>query len=81
MCSTSCSVAMKITIRVKPNARKNDVKQIDAGNYIVSVTAPPVEGKANEKVIEVLAEYFGKPKRCFTILRGETGKNKVVEIF
>jgi uncharacterized protein len=71
---------MKITIRVKPNARKNEVKPIDAGNYIVSVTAPPVEGKANDKVIEVLAEYFGKPKRCISLVHGETGKTKVIEI-
>jgi uncharacterized protein (TIGR00251 family) len=71
---------MKITIRVKPNARKNEVKQIDTKNYIVSVTAPPMEGKANEKVVEVLAEYFGKPKRSVTLLRGETGKIKVIEI-
>jgi len=71
---------MKITIRVKPNARKNEVKKIDAGNYIVSVTAPPVEGKANEKVIEVLSEYFGKPKRCITILRGTAVKTKIVEV-
>ena len=71
---------MKITIRVKPNARKNEVKQIDTRNYIVSVTAPPVEGRANEKVVEVLAEYFGKPKRCVILLRGETGKIKVIEI-
>ncbi len=71
---------MKISIKVKPNARKNEVKQVDATNYIVSVTVPPVEGKANEKVIELLSEYFGKPKRCFTILRGTTGKMKIVEI-
>jgi len=71
---------MKITIRVKPNARKNEVKQIDTRNYIISVTAPPVEGRANEKVVEVLAEYFGKPKRCVILLRGGTGKIKVIEI-
>lgn len=71
---------MKLSIRVKTNARKNEVKQIDAKTYQVSVTAPPVDGKANEKIIEVLAEYFGKPKRCVTILRGEVSKEKVVEI-
>jgi len=71
---------MKISIKVKPNARKNEVKQIDADNYIVSVSVPPVEGKANEKVIELLAQHFGKPKRCFTILRGVTGKIKIVEV-
>lgn len=71
---------MKITVRVKPNARKNEVKQIDADNFIVSVSVPPVEGKANEKVVELLAEYFGKPKRNITIIRGATGKKKIVEI-
>jgi hypothetical protein len=71
---------MKITVRVKPNARKNEVKQIDANNFVVSVTAPPVDDKANEKVVELLAEYFGKPKRSITIIRGGTGKIKVVEI-
>ena len=71
---------MKISVRVKTNARKNEVKQIDPNRYEVRVTALPVEGKANEKVIELLAEYFGKPKRCVTILRGETSKNKIVEI-
>jgi len=71
---------MKISVKVKPNARKNEVKQIDATNFAVSVTIPPVEGRANEKVVELLAEYFGKPKRCITILRGTTGKMKIVEI-
>jgi hypothetical protein len=71
---------MRITVRVKPNARKNEVKQIDSNNFIVSVSVPPVEGKANEKLIELLAEYFRKPKRCFTIMRGETGKTKIIEI-
>jgi uncharacterized protein (TIGR00251 family) len=71
---------VKITVRVKPNARKNEVKQIDANNFVVSVSVPPAEGKANEKVIELLSEYFGKPKRSINILRGMIGKIKVVEI-
>lgn len=71
---------MKISVRVKPNARKNDVKEIDENHYLVSVTAPPVDNKANEKVIELLAEYFGKPKRAITIVRGGTSREKVVEI-
>ena len=71
---------MKISVKVKPNAHKNEVKQIDTNNFVVSVTAPPVEGKANEKVVEMLAGYFGKPKRCITILRGISGKTKMVDI-
>jgi hypothetical protein len=71
---------MKISVRVKTNARKNEVQEIAAGGFLVSVSVPPVEGKANEKVIELLAEYFKKPKRAITIIRGQTSKQKVVEI-
>ncbi|MGA2623998.1 MAG: DUF167 domain-containing protein [Bacteroidota bacterium] len=71
---------MKISIRVKPNARKNEVKPLGDNTFLVSVTAPPVDNKANEKMIEVLAEYFGRPKRTISILRGTTAKQKIVQI-
>ena len=71
---------MRFSIRVKANARKNEVKQIDPDSYEVRVTAPPVDGKANEKVIEVLADYFGKPRRCVRILKGATSKVKIVQV-
>jgi len=71
---------MKITIRVKPNARMNAVKPADDGTYQVSVTAPPIDSKANLMVIDVLAGYFGKPKRNISILRGHKGKIKLIEI-
>jgi uncharacterized protein (TIGR00251 family) len=71
---------MKITVRVKPNARKNEVVKLDEKTFVVHVNVPPVEGKANEKVIELLANYFGTPKRGVTILRGSTGKSKLIEI-
>ena len=71
---------MKISVRVKPNARKNEVKQLDGNSFLVSVSVPPVEGKANEKLIDLLSEYFGKPKRAITILRGGSSRNKTVEI-
>jgi uncharacterized protein (TIGR00251 family) len=71
---------MRISIRVKPNARKNEVQRLEESRFLVSVTAPPVEGKANEKAIELLAEYFHIPKRCVIILKGAASKEKIVEI-
>jgi uncharacterized protein (TIGR00251 family) len=71
---------MRISVRVKANACKNEVKQLDENQFSISVSAPPVEGKANEKVVELLAEYFHRPKRCITILRGKASKVKIVEI-
>lgn len=71
---------MRISVRVKTNARQNEVRQLDETNYLVSVTAPPVDGQANERMIEVLSDFFKKPKRCFIIIRGGTSKNKIVEV-
>jgi uncharacterized protein (TIGR00251 family) len=71
---------MKITVRTKPHARKNEVKPIDEQTYVVSVTAPAVDGKANEMLISVLSEYFKKPKRCISIFRGESSRIKIINI-
>lgn len=71
---------MKLNVTVKTNARKNEVILRDDGGLLVKVTAPPVEGKANKKVIEQLALFFGKPKSAISIVSGKTGKLKIVEI-
>ena len=71
---------MRLTIKVKPHSRKNEVKRADDGTLTVFVTNPPVEGKANEKLIELLSEYVKKPKRCISIVAGFRSKIKIVEI-
>lgn len=71
---------MKITVQVKPNARKEEISVREDGVYVVKVSAPPIEGRANVRLIEVLAAHFKKPKRSVEILVGAHGKNKIVEI-
>ena len=71
---------MKITVMVKPNARKDEVVVREDGVYVVKVSVPPIEGRANERLIEVLAEHFKKPKRAIEIRVGTRGKHKIVEI-
>jgi len=71
---------VKITVRVKPNARKDEVLIGEDGVYVVKVSVPPIEGRANERLVEILSDYFKKPKRAITILVGAHGKNKIVEI-
>ena len=71
---------MKITVRVKTNARKNEIQKIEENCYLISVAVPPIDGKANEKVIELLSGCFNKPKRSITILRGTRSKTKTIQI-
>ena len=71
---------MKITVHVKPNARQEAVTVREDGVYVVQVSVPPIEGKANERLIEVLSRHFHRPKRAIQILRGAHGRHKIVEI-
>jgi uncharacterized protein len=71
---------MKITVKVKPGSPKNGVSKIDESHYVVRVKAPPVEGRANEELIEVLADHFQQRKREIVILRGAAGRTKIVEV-
>lgn len=71
---------MKIYITAKPRSKKEYVKRVDDTHYIVSVNAPPVDGKANQAIIKSLAKYFDKPKSQIYILTGASSKRKVIEM-
>jgi uncharacterized protein len=70
---------MKFKVTVKPNARKNEVTRGADGTLVIRITVPPIEGKANEKVIDVLSEYLNKPKRSISIISGFKGRTKIIE--
>lgn len=72
---------MLLTLHVKPNARQNRiVKQLDDTTYVVEVTAPPVEGKANEAVVKLLAEHFDVAKTSILLKRGASTRIKQFEV-
>lgn len=71
---------MKWAVTVKPNAKKAKVLQIEPHGLVVFVNAPPSEGKANQRLIELLAEHFGVAKSRVKIFRGENSKKKLVEL-
>lgn len=65
-------------IRTQPNAKES---KIIIGNPIrVYTTAVPADGKANESVIKLLSDYFGIAKSKIKIIRGETSRDKIIEI-
>ena len=71
---------MKITVWVKPNAKKDNVEKINENEYRAFLKAPPQEGKANEKLIQVLAKYFSVPQSSVFIKQGLKGRKKLVVI-
>ena len=71
---------MRIEVKVHAKSKRESVVPQPDGSYKVDVKAPPVEGKANEAVCEVIAEFFKKPQRSVRVVMGSTNSRKVVEI-
>lgn len=69
-----------ISVSVVPRSSKNEVIPLEDGSYKIKITAPPVDGEANKKLIELISEYFDVAKSCIKIAKGETGKKKILEI-
>ena len=73
-------VGVSFAVKVQPRARKNAIAGVLGDALKLAVTAPPVEGKANQAVIEFFAEFFAIPRSSVSIASGETSRNKVVRV-
>lgn len=69
----------RLAVRVTPNA-KADAVAIEDGTVKVRVTVVPEDGKANKAVIALLAKALGVSKSSLSIVRGETARDKVVQL-
>jgi hypothetical protein len=70
-----------LAIRVTPRADRNEIVEVLSDHTIkVRLTAPPVEGKANQALIEFLAEVLDVAKSRIEIVAGTTGRDKLVSI-
>lgn len=67
-------------VKVHPRARKNAITGVVGDALKLALTAPPVDGKANQAVIEFFADLFAIPRSSITIASGETSRNKIVRI-
>ena len=74
------SEGVTFTVKVHPRARKNAVTGVVGDALKLAVTAPPVEGRANQAVVEFFADLFEIPSASVTIASGETGRRKVVRV-
>jgi uncharacterized protein len=70
---------MLVSVRVIPRSSKNKLEW-DGEGFKARLTAPPVDGAANEALVALLADQLSLPRRTIRIVRGATGRQKVVEI-
>lgn len=77
---TPTPTGTRIAIRVQPRASRNRIDGIHGGRVKIRLTAPPVEGAANKALVEFLADVLDVPKRHITIVHGQRGREKVVEV-
>ncbi len=68
------------SIKVHPRAKKNAITGEVGDTLKVALTAPPVEGKANDACIKYLAVVLDVPRSSVTIAAGETGRQKVIRV-
>ena len=69
-----------IQVKVKPNARASRLVDEGSGVWSAQLKSPPVDGKANEELLALVAKQFGCPKSAVSIKSGASGRMKLVRI-
>lgn len=72
--------AVRFSVRVQPRSSRSGIDGVHGDALRVRVNAPPVEGAANEAVVEVVAKALGVPRRSVSIVSGQGSRSKVVEV-
>ena len=69
-----------IQVKVKPTARVSAFEQQADGSWLAQIKSPPVDGKANEELVALVARHFGRRKSQVNIRSGASGRMKLVQI-
>jgi uncharacterized protein (TIGR00251 family) len=72
--------AVRFSVRLQPRASKDEIAGVQGVSLKVRVTAPPVDGLANEALIDSLSEALKIPRRNVCIISGLSSRTKVVEV-
>ena len=71
---------MTVEVRVRPRAKRNALLPMPGGGWKLALTAPPVEGKANQALVDFFAKGLQISRSRVRILRGEKSRQKVVSL-
>lgn len=68
---------MILSIKVKPNSKKQSIEKISETNYLINLKQPAQDNKANLELIKLLKKHF---KKDIKIIKGHQSKNKIIEV-
>ncbi|MFA5068535.1 MAG: DUF167 domain-containing protein [Candidatus Omnitrophota bacterium] len=71
---------MNVRVKVQPRSSRDEVKQGPGDEYKVYLKAAPVDGKANESLLKVIAGYFNARRSDIRIISGFNSRKKILEI-
>jgi hypothetical protein len=69
-----------LVVRIQPRASKNEIIPMEGGALKIRLTAPPVDGAANEALVRFLSEVLGIAKTRVEIVSGQTSREKRIRI-
>ena len=69
-----------LAIRVQPRAKRTEVAGERGGVIVIRVSAPPVDGRANEAVTRLIAERLNVPRSAVAVVRGHGARDKQVRV-
>jgi len=71
---------VRFSVRVQPRASADAIAGVHGNSLKIRLTAPPIDGAANERLVIFLSDIFAVPRRAVKILAGESSRSKIVEI-
>lgn len=69
-----------IDVLIQPRSSRDEIVGMHEGRLKIKISAPPVDGKANERLTEVLSKAFRVSKSSIEIIRGKSSKLKTVRL-
>jgi uncharacterized protein (TIGR00251 family) len=69
-----------VTVKVRPGARSSSLTEGPDGTWVAQLKAPPVDGKANDELIRLVAAHFSVPRSAVAITSGATARLKTLKI-
>jgi uncharacterized protein (TIGR00251 family) len=71
---------VRFAVRVQPRAKRNAIVGELGDALKIALTAPPVDGRANQACVEFFADLLGLPRSSITIASGQSSRNKVIRV-